>query len=227
MSKKLASIVDGALSLIPGGDVVANAFSSWQERRKSEAREILLTQIRQGDIDMINQDAFFSMLARFNRSVSEGVARNNLILLARLISGIGRVDKQDAKANTFNQYANMLESLTLEEIEYLAECIKGRMRSNPELCQSLAYKGFLLASPHTKINKSEIRKYAFDDSFAFPTTILSPVLEAQPIGFHDNESKSESEYKATTSMDYVLSNKLRELLRKYGNLWEDIAKDEK
>ena len=110
----LPVIIDSALGAIPFmGAAAQNAFAAWRNKNISVAREVLLSNIRAGDVSAIHQDELFSMLARITRSIQEGKAKSNLTLLARLITGIGHADKENAKAETFNQYADMLENLTL------------------------------------------------------------------------------------------------------------------
>ena len=143
----LPIVIDSALGAIPyAGTAVQNAFAVWRNKNISVAREVLLSNIRAGDISAVHEDELFSMLARFSRSVQEGMAKSNLTLLARLITGIGHADKENAKAETFNQYADMLENLTWLEIVFLSRCIKAGevISGTPEIKQILQQKGFFV-----------------------------------------------------------------------------------
>ena len=89
----LPQIVDSVLGAVPlVGGAMQNVYDAWRQKNINMARDVLLTHVRQGDVDKLHEDQFFSMLARFSRSVQEGLARSNLVLLARLITGIGRAD---------------------------------------------------------------------------------------------------------------------------------------
>lgn len=87
-------------------------------KRTEEANEILLSEIRQGRFDGVNQNEAVSIIARYQRDAMEGVAKNNLRLMARMIKGMS--EKQELSAPSFSRYANILASLTDKEIRILA-----------------------------------------------------------------------------------------------------------
>lgn len=229
-SDGFVQIVDGALGGIPVvGGLASNAFSSWVNKNRTVAREVILTNIRQGDIESMHTDEFFSMLSKFTRSVQEGLARNNLILLARLISGIGRVDGQDSKAETFNQYAGMLENLTYEEIKFLSEYIKHNGRAlvfenTEELKQSLQQKGFFISEFKSSIsNKEEIKNT--DRVLNFDNTSVNYFPNSAVSGLQQYKTKKIPPYDVSIDIEYKFSQKMQKLLDTYGNIWEDIANE--
>lgn len=197
-SETLVSFVDGLLGLIPvGGEMISQAVHSWVEKNKAIAREILLTSIRQGDIDAVHKDELLSMLYRFYRSVQEGSAKKNLILLAKLISGIGMSDKETATAETFIQYAPILESLNYLEIALLGKIIKENgIKPTMNLIDSkFMYENDLLQSLQSK-----------------------GLLSSKSILVGPEEGPSD------IKIIYKYSENLKHILNEYGNIWEDIAK---
>ncbi len=221
----LSNVVDSALGVIPVfGTASQNAFSAWRAKNINVAREVILSNIRQGDIEKVHEDELFSMLARLMRSIQEGVAKQNLVLLARLISGIGQREKQHANSGTFNDFANMLEVLTYEEIEFLAMCIKTNsiQDGNEELKQSLQFKGFFVAEPKSKVtveNTSGIILRKYDNISNMPNSART----AADIT-NDNKDNNKKTYDADIKMVYSFSKKFNILLNRYGDIWLDIGK---
>ena len=68
-------------------------------KRAAEANEILLSEIRQGHFGNIDQNEAVSIIARFQRDAMEGVAKNNLRLMARVINGMA--EKTNSKLRHF------------------------------------------------------------------------------------------------------------------------------
>lgn len=217
----LSEIVDDALGIITDvASIVSKAFYMWRQKNIDIAREVLLTNIRQGDVEAIHKDELFSMLSRFSRSVQEGVAKSNLILMARLISGIGQVDKNIGKAETFSQYVDMLEHLTEEEILTLSKIIKtGKIIGDNETLQSLQYKGFLNSESKSTVTTNSgivIRKTEAEN---IPNSARRVVDEGSnfkqsPVNIYDVDTK----------VEYTYTSRFQKLLDRYGNLWEDISR---
>jgi len=84
------------------------------EKRKSEALEILFSELRKGSFENVNQHELISVIARYQRDAMEGIAKNNLYLLAQVMSGMA--DKEELTAPSFYKYADALSSLTKDEI---------------------------------------------------------------------------------------------------------------
>lgn len=242
----LPRIVDSVLGTVPVvGSGMQNAYDAWRHKNINTAREVLLSNIRQGDVEQMHQDQFFSMLARFARSVHEGVAKSNLVLLARLITGIGYSDKEKGKAETFNQYANMLESLTWAEIVFLSRCIKSGevIPGSAEIKQILHQKGFFVQSFDTTVSgKGADAQQSLDgQQYWWPhlgdvykhmdlgRTFRNPYLDPNtsyldPFGLQTLKEKDKNiPYKVDIDIRYEFSSRFNEFLQKYGNLWEDIS----
>lgn len=241
--KWLSTIIDSALGAMPVvGAAAQNAFVTWRNKNISIAREVLLSNIRAGDVSAIHQDELFSMLARLTRSVQEGKAKSNLTLLARLITGIGRAEKENAKAETFNQYADMLESLTWAEIVFLSRCIKTGVVINgtSEIKQMLQQKGFFVYKLDPRMFNKKAQDFSeYNSSLDFAIqkwrmpTPYSPYnipmgstvdIYGNPI-LHGNDTKIP--YGVDIDIQYEFSSKFNEFLQKYGNLWEDLSTDSK
>lgn len=235
----LPIVIDSALGAIPyAGTAVQNAFAVWRNKNISVAREVLLSNIRAGDISAVHEDELFSMLARFSRSVQEGMAKSNLTLLARLITGIGHADKENAKAETFNQYADMLENLTWLEIVFLSRCIKAGevISGTPEIKQILQQKGFFVynldprmynregthSQPKSSLEAAIMNIYPRYDSY--PNFNNFPFGQVDMFGnpvAHENDKTLP--YGVDIEIQYEFSSKFNEFLQKYGNLWEDLS----
>jgi len=92
------------------------------DKRAQDAMEILFSEIRQGDFSDVDQNDAVSIIARFQRDAMEGVAQNNLRLMARVINGMA--EKKALKAPSFLKYANIIASLTEDEIMVLGTMIQ-------------------------------------------------------------------------------------------------------
>ena len=103
----------------------------WQqhcEQKISESRDILFSEIEQGSFDNIGNDDKVSIMHRYMQAAMNGSARINLRLLAKAINGLSKGEKQSKPiyANEFNRYAQVLETLSVEEIQILAKLYKMR-----------------------------------------------------------------------------------------------------
>lgn len=208
-AKWLPAIIDSALGSAPiAGASLSNAFALWRQKKVNMAREVLLTHIRQGDIEALNQDEFFSMLTRFSRSVHEGIAKRNLILLARLISGMGKVEKSECKSETFVRYAGMLEFLGLDELKYLADFIAYYSESrNKSLFNMKEYD--LQENPMADILKQK--------------GVLISDFEVWQEEHIDWKNPSRFPSDICTKRTYYLSADMQNIVDKYGINWTEIA----
>ena len=239
----LPRIIDSILGAVPVvGSGMQNAYDAWRQKNINTARDVVLKNVRQGDVEQLHQDQFFSMMARFSRSVHEGAAKSNLVLLARLITGIGRADKDQGKAETFNQYANMLETLSWAEIVFLSRCIKAGevISGSAEIKQILYQKGFFVQHFDTTIlnNKGVTNQpsaLSFGDVYkhipSMGITNPYPIPNFNsgwPYSLDQSEQQEGNKnvpYKVDIDVTYEFSSRFWSFLQKYGNLWEDISKE--
>ena len=101
---------------VPTGTAMA-LVGDMLKRRIVEARDILLNQIRAGDIDVIEaaaSDEKVDILYRYYIAARDGAGRANLHLLARVIVGLAGRDR--LYADEFNRYAVLLSQLTRDQI---------------------------------------------------------------------------------------------------------------
>tara|TARA_R110002050_G_scaffold44475_1_gene105937 strand:- start:7611 stop:8237 length:627 start_codon:yes stop_codon:yes gene_type:complete len=122
--------------------IPTNTIGCLIEKKKIEGREILLGEIRQGDFTNIKNDELLSILARYERDVIEGVAKNNLKLMGEVINGM--IFTQKLRADVFCRYAPILAVLTEEEIKLLGIMAKENHNSYtvaiPNLVEKHKYK---------------------------------------------------------------------------------------
>jgi len=117
----IAQDVMGALFL-PGSAVLGLAVEKALERQKNQAISILLDAIAEGERDNIvfghdDADELVQMLLRFKAATEAGAARQNLKLLAQVIVGLKR--NRTLEYDRFSRWANVLETLTRDEILFL------------------------------------------------------------------------------------------------------------
>ncbi len=98
-------------------NTLSSVVEEVRERRKSEALEILLSEIRKGKFQKVNEFEAVSIIERYLRDAMEGTARNNLKLMAQVIRGMSASDS--LQASLFFRYASILASLSTDEIQVL------------------------------------------------------------------------------------------------------------
>ena len=92
------------------------------QKRAKILQEVILSEIRQGDFSRVDEDDKIAISYRLMRDALEGVAKNNLCLMARLICGLAK--KEQLTVHNFQKYAKILSDLDYEEVEILAEIVK-------------------------------------------------------------------------------------------------------
>lgn len=127
----VGAVVSDVLSVcgVPGASTVGVAFSAAVEgvmaRRRDNAREILIEELRKGEA-LVDQaasiDEWVAVLLRYSRAAQEGTARLNLRLMAKVIAG--QAQTGPLVADDFLAWADVLASLRREEVVLLAEMVK-------------------------------------------------------------------------------------------------------
>lgn len=115
----VANLGFGASSL--AGATVGEALGRLLAGRAERARSILLDELRKGlrlPNDPGETDEFVAILYRYLRAAQEGAARLNLRLMARVIRN--QIEREGLYADTFLRYAELIASLTREEVILLA-----------------------------------------------------------------------------------------------------------
>ncbi len=110
--------IDLITSIVPYGGTADVLISTWREKRIKEAQSIYLMEVRDGIFDNINTDDTIGIAHRLWRAISEGTAKNNFRLICRLVQGLG--NNKQLSAPNFLRFANVLDSLSDEEIKVIA-----------------------------------------------------------------------------------------------------------
>ena len=80
---------------VPTG-TAAMLFREFMGRRADEARDILVQELRRGNVDTLevaSEDEAFSIIYRYSLAMRDGAARRNLRLLARVMVGLAQRDQ--------------------------------------------------------------------------------------------------------------------------------------
>lgn len=203
---------------IPTGTAM-EIYNDILDKRSKDAMEILLSEFRQGNFENIDENEIISIIARFQRDAMEGVAKNNLRLMAQVINGMA--EKKNLKAPSFLRFANIVASLTEDEIHVLSIMCEEACKLQNTL-DGMKSQPLLINNPgKTKLEK-EIQNYEIIQQSLLRTGLLkmNVITESNNItqsnppnniagGTRKNldfktESKSITEYKITPLMLEVL-----------------------
>jgi len=114
----LISAVGDVLSAVgvPAG-TATKALNDHLERRARRDRDIILAELRSGDFSQVefgNDDDALDIAYRIARATTEGRARANLRLLARILCGLS--ERGPVYASDFARYEKWISDLSHEEI---------------------------------------------------------------------------------------------------------------
>lgn len=121
--------------------VAKNYIGKFIEKRKKITREILLSEIRDGIISNVDEDDLLSIAYRVSIDVMEGIAKNNLRLLARMICGLNNCQK--LTTSNFKKYERILVDLTEDEIFILSKIISNYLDKSDTLMCSCVDKALV------------------------------------------------------------------------------------
>ncbi|MBD5400846.1 hypothetical protein HDR61_03840 [bacterium] len=108
----------------------------WWDRRLRENREIIMSELRSGVFDHVEEDDSISLIYKLCRSISEGIAKKNLVLLCRLMTGLS--ERRKLSVQSFNRFSSVLESLTYDEMIVLSALNKFHQESEQTIDSGLA-----------------------------------------------------------------------------------------
>lgn len=108
---------------------VSMGINKMLSKRHKLLQEVVRSEIRQGNFDRVDEDELISIFFRLIRDAEEGVARNNLRLMARVINGMA--EKKKLEAPSFLRFANILAVLTDKEIRILSVMIMYKCYAPP------------------------------------------------------------------------------------------------
>ncbi len=128
-------------------------WSTHCKKKLEESRDILVEEIQQGDFSRIDDDDKVSLLHRYTQAAMNGAARINLRLLAKAINSLAQNEKLASPiyANEFNRYANVLEALSDEEIQLLANLYILKKENEDYVKQNRNAEPGINADPYTKL----------------------------------------------------------------------------
>ena len=120
MSNISISIFTDILSLcgIPTGTAEA-IYDSIKQKRREEALSSLFAEIRQGNFSNVDKSEFIGIIAKYQRDALEGTAKNNLKLMAKLITGLN--NSNQLTISNFQKFSRILADLTQDEICLLSD----------------------------------------------------------------------------------------------------------
>lgn len=202
----LISCISDAASLMGIPTDIAKCFL---HKRQTELQNIILQEVRDGDFSKVAQDDILSIVYRLLNDINEGVGKNNIRLLSRLITGLNT--KQQLTAPRFHKFNTILADLSYEQILFLAEIVKEY--NNPLTSIPPAkYREILM---YAKIDPREVFsvKKAVNN-----TNGASVLLSLLKTGFFTPFNTEIS----TTNTPYKLSPLFIEFMELIPN-WEDIA----
>lgn len=116
------------LDILSSTSSIQELWNTHCERKLAESRDILFDEITGGNFNNIADDDKISLMHRYTLAAMNGVARLNLRLLAKAINSIVKGEQLPSPiyANEFNRYAQILETLSDEEVHLLAQLYKMR-----------------------------------------------------------------------------------------------------
>lgn len=204
MSNLLLACMSDAASLIGVPTETARHFL---QRRQKELQEIILQEVRDGDFSRVNQDDILSIVYRLLNDINEGVGKNNIRLLARLIVGMN--NREQLSSSRFHNFNTIVSGLSYEQIRFLAEI--GKAYNNPITA---------VAIPRQTRDALMYAKIDPRDIFALKKAVnnignSSILLSLLGTGFFENFNDSIYPYKLSSLfksfMDFIEN-------------WDDIAK---
>ncbi len=104
---------------IPGGSTLSLVATSVLAKKRKQAAEILMLEVRSGrhgpiNFDQHDVDPLIDIILRFTKAVFEGAARENLILLAQVVAGMKKHRALDP--DRFRRWSKVIEGLTRDEL---------------------------------------------------------------------------------------------------------------
>jgi len=135
---KLPAIVSAVVSdpiglFIPGGATASTLLMGYFERRHEQAREIVLAEMRAGNIDQTeaaSEDDAIAITLMILKAARDGRARINLRLLAKAFVGLARRDF--LAADELLAHADIPASLSRDEIIVIATVYRYYLMGNDQ-----------------------------------------------------------------------------------------------
>jgi hypothetical protein len=135
-----------ATTAISIASTLSRAASYLHDKHRAEVRELVLDELRAGNITELAahmEDDFIACMHRIERARLEGRAHYKLRLMARVLRG--QIEYGTLDADEFATHADIIESLTDKEVTYAAsihqaEILDPSIKTYPNRGQVLALK---------------------------------------------------------------------------------------
>ena len=173
-------IISAVFSTIPGVGSIAKLAEIYSEKRLQKARDILIREIQEGNVDQIGNEQLielFGSVIKYHDAVRQGEYEHNLKILA---SYIGRgLALSSLDAAEFSYDARMIEFLTSFQISLIGYCheldVSG-LTTKDKGCPDIRY----LTTSHLKrgiSNLSLVSNYEIESSLHILSTrgLLTPM----------------------------------------------------
>ncbi len=104
---------------------VDRKITEWFERRGEEARNILLEELGQGNInpEAVREDAQFEIIFRYNKALRDGASKKNLAIMAKIIRGTFEAG-DDIAGDRCKYLMDIVAELSESEMELLISLYK-------------------------------------------------------------------------------------------------------
>lgn len=183
----LVSLISDVASVFQVPTEVAKYFFI---KREEELRSIIISEIKDGDFSNVNKDEIISIIVQLINDINEGVGKNNIRLMARIITGLN--DKKELTAHKFHNFNTILANLSHEEIMFLAEVIKEYKTGLPKEVYNQADnpKGVAILSKIVNNHKNghillSLLKTGFFEPFFMPTARIQYKISPLFLEFMD------------------------------------------
>lgn len=175
---------------VPTG-TASSAIGKLMGKRHALLREIIRCEIRQGNFERVDEDELISICFRLIRDAEEGVAKNNLRLMVRVINGMA--EKEKLKASSFLNYASILANLTEDEIIVLG------------IMSKLGWGTFMGDRGHTECKKFGVDNMQSIQQALLRTGLLTMRIEINESDQRENKNLGISGSKTTSEQIYTLT----------------------
>lgn len=183
-------------------NLISQIYQEVLDNRAKDALDILLCEIRQGSFQNVHQHDLISILARYQRDAMEGVARNNLELLAKTIKGMA--DHRELVAPNFLKYANILSTLSKDEIYVLATMVKSAKEQHTSLAH--IFDDTETPATITSYNKMDPGKSILNEKYNHiqQALVRTGLVQMHSVGMTSYDNDSTMRYNLTPLMEEII-----------------------
>ena len=190
-----------------------NILNNYSNKKAHEIREIILAELRNGDFSRVDKDELIAISYRTNRDIAEGIAKNNLRLLARLMCGLSEC--KEFKFENFKKYERILVDLSENEIFLLSKIIKHYREGNDNLLSSCIDRALVeMCGIPENCNKEKYNK----------CMEIFSALERTGLIVKQGKTEEAIQTGGLYHSPYSITNFMKEMIKFFPN-WLDSAKD--